>query len=257
MSPIDDLERGIANYYDSVAPSRAPDWLLVQALGRVDTTPQRRTRSGLPWRLPPMPSLAKFVFGSAALLVVTVIGMAVLRPPAGRPAAPASPGPSSSPSVPQPPELSERFDSTLNGISMSYPAGWQTRSATEPWTDGLVTFDSTGVDIIFDRQLGEDLYFAMASEPLDGRPDDAWRASVHGPPGGLCEERGGHGGSYTRIDGASGWIAVCGGEHSLLVATDTRGFAIFLHIKDRALAETYDFDWFSSVIETVDLRHTE
>jgi Tol biopolymer transport system component len=94
--------------------------------------------------------------------------------------APASPSPSdprtASPSpVAPPPPLTERFDSTLNGISLNYPESWQTRPATQPSTDGDVSFDAPGAHIIFDPKLGEDPYLAVLSEPLEGRPDDVWK----------------------------------------------------------------------------------
>lgn len=248
MNATHDLERRIADYYATEAPSRAPDWLLARALDTIDTTPQRRTGLGRPWRIPPMPSFAKLVVGAIAIVTITAIGLTVLRPPAFGPAAPASPEPpsspsaspepSSSPSAPLPPPLTERFDSALNGISMDYPAGWQTRPATEPWTSRVLTFGESDVDLIFDPELREDLYFAVASEALGGRPDHEWREDVFNAPGDLCGGSGGAGGSYT-LDGASGWIIACAGARILLVATDTRGYAIVLHLGDEGLADTY------------------
>ena len=42
----------------------------------------------------------------------------------------------------------------MNGISIDYPAGWQTRSATEPWKGGELDVDTPGADVIFDPTLG-------------------------------------------------------------------------------------------------------
>ncbi len=163
-----------------------------------------------------------------------------------------------SPTPPQSPitllPLTERFDSALNGISMGYPAGWQTRQAAEPWTDGVLGFDAAGVDIIFDPTSGEDLYFALASEPLRGRLDHVWRESLT-----LPECPGGHGGGVRTVDGATGWVVACGGARagsrvdSALLVTDTRAYAIVLYAGSERLAETYSFDWFWSVVQTLDL----
>lgn len=40
-----------------------------------------------------------------------------------------------------------------------------------------------------------------------------------------------------------------------MVATDTRGYLIYLHVADeRALQETYDGDFFENLLKTVDLE---
>ena len=164
------------------------------------------------------------------------------------PMAPTSPEPSA---VPAP--LTQRFISTLNGISMDYPVGWQTRPATEPWTDGVLGFDAAGVDIIFDPARGGDLYFALASEPLRGRSDDAWGRSLTLPN---CP--GGHGGGVVTLDGATGWVVDCGraplgSRYSALLVTATRGYAIVLYVGE-GLAETYSHDMFHAALETLELE---
>lgn len=252
MNATQNLEQRIADFYATEPPTRAPDWLLARALDTIDTTPQQRTGLGRPWRFPPMTSFAKLAVGAVAIVTISVIGATVLRPTWVGPAATASPGPSSLPSA-LPPPLTERFDSTLNGISIDYPAGWQTRPATELWTDGVLSFGASGVDIIFDPTRPEDLYLAMASEPLRGRSDDVWAGDLTLP---WCP--GGHGGSVLTFDGASGWVVSCGGSpvgrQSALLVTDTRGYAFVLYLGDEGLADTYGDRWFVSLLETVDLR---
>lgn len=54
MSVNDDLERRIADYYESEPPARAPDWVLESALVTIDTTRQRRGLIRVPWRFPIM-----------------------------------------------------------------------------------------------------------------------------------------------------------------------------------------------------------
>ena len=223
---------------------------------RTVTTPQRPTVLGRPWRFPPITSLAKLAVGAVAVVTISAIGLTVLRPPAVGPLAPASHEPSSSPSAPLPPPLTERFHSAHNGISMDYPAGWQTRPATERWTDGVIGFGASGVDIIFDPIRGEDLYFAVASEPTGGRPDHVWRRDVTLPD---CP--GGHGGGVLTFDGASGWVVTCGGTpvgtHSALLTNETHGYAIVLYLGDEGLINTYTGPWFVSVLETLDLREED
>lgn len=252
MNSTDDLERRMADHYQNEAPPRAPNWLLTRALDVIDTTPQRRTVFGRPWRTGPMPSLAKLAAGVVAMVTIAAVGATVLRVPSVGPAATASPEVSSLPAA-LPPPLTERFDSTFNGISMDYPAGWQTRPATERWTDGVINFGASGVDIIFDPTRGEDLYFALASEPTGGRPDHVWREGLTGPK---CP--GGHGGSVLTFDGASGWVVTCGGSpvgtHSALLTNDTHGYAIVLYLGDEGLIDTYTGLWFVSVLDRLDLR---
>jgi hypothetical protein len=263
MNAIHDLEQRIADYYETEAPHRAPDWLGDRILASVDTTPQRRTMLGRPWRFPAMNSFAKLAAGAVAIVAFATVGLTLVSPPAAGPGAtapseaPSSPSATPAPSTPVsgalPPPLTERFESTSHGISMDYPAGWQTRRATERWTDGVINFDAPGVDIIFDPARGDDLYFAVASEPLDGRLDHAWRddLTLPGCPGGA-------GGGTTTFDGASGWVFTCGGlpgrRHSAILATDAHGYAIVLYLGDEGLIDTYTDTWFVSVLETLDLR---
>jgi len=261
MNASHDLEQRIADYYETEAPRRAPDWLGERILASVDTTPQRRTMLGRPWRFPAMTSFAKLAAGAVAMVAFATVGMTLVSLPAAGPGAPApsealsSPSATPAPSAPVPgalpPPLTERFESTSHGISMDYPAGWQTRRATERWTDGVINFDAPGVDIIFDPARGDDLYFAVASEPLDGRPDHAWRDDLTLP----CP--GGGGGGTLTFDGASGWVFTCGGtpgRRSAILAKDNHGYAIVLYLGDEGLIDTYTDAWFVSVLETLDLR---
>ena len=148
-----------------------------------------------------------------------------------------------------------RFNSTIHGISIDRPSGWQTRPATKPWTGGRLTFGAPDVDVIFDPALEDDLYFALVSEPLNGRAWDqgfAWLEKT-----GICSDAtGGNGGAY-KLDGASGWIQSCStdveGDHSVAVATATRGYIMQLHVGSNRLLETYDGDWFEEALDTVDL----
>ena len=246
MNTTQNLEARITDYYETEAPPRAPDWLLTRAFDVIDTTPQRRTTLGRPWRFPSMRSIATLALVAVAVIAVGVAGLTVPRLPSVGPAATASVPPSALP-LALPPPLTERFDSTFNGISMNYPAGWRTRPATERWTDGVINFDAPGVDIIFDPTRGNDLYFALATAPLSGRHE----VTLPWCPGG-------HGGGWRTFDGASGWVVTCGGHpvgrHSAGLQNDTHDYTILLYLGDVGLVDTYDGRWFVSVLETLDLR---
>ena len=92
------------------------------------------------------------------------------RTPGDRPTA--APRPSPAPGF-------STFSSPLHGITIDYPAGWKVRPATEPWNHGTVTFDASNVDVIFDPSLGDDVYFALASEPLGSLSGPDWGSAGH------------------------------------------------------------------------------
>jgi hypothetical protein len=165
-----------------------------------------------------------------------------------------SPQPSPSPGL-------ARFISAVHGISIDYPAFWQTRVATEPWSHDAVTFGAPDVDVIFDPALQDDLYIAVVSEPLDGQAADDWCCSEPLSTSDVCRA-GSDMGSYT-VDTAHGWILGCGGVHErlggagnhvLVVATATRGYIIQAHVGNAWLLETYDRDWFEAALERVEFE---
>ena len=112
--------------------------------------------------------------------------------------APASPQPSSSPSAspspssspwPSPSHGFSRFTSTINGITIDYPAGWRTSPATEPWTDRVVTFGDSDVDFIFDPDLQEDLYSPWPRSRSAAAPTTIGDPASSTLPGGCAEGR--------------------------------------------------------------------
>ena len=254
MNANDDLERRIADFYETEAPPRAPDWVLGQALSTIDTTKQRRVLIHVPWRFPPMNSSAKLAIATVAVISVGLVGLAVLRPGTGTnvggpggtpspspsqspsPAASASPGPSVSPL----PALTETFTSAIHGISVSYPSGWKLQPATEPWTTGIVQLDSTFADVIYEKE-SDSPFIAVASQPLEGKTLDRWATDYLAQFDCVPTEP-------VTVDGASGVLAACTDEglHAL-VSVEGRGYLIWLYRVD-------DPDWFSEILATVQLH---
>lgn len=254
MSATQNLEERIADYYESEAPARAPDWVLERILASVDNTPQRRTVFSPPRRFTPMPSFAKLAFTAAAIVAVGFVGLTLRSAPAIGPAASPSPMASPSPVRQARPPFTERFDSPLHGLSVNYPSGWQTRPATEPWTEGELNFDSPAADVIFDPALGDRVYVVLASQPLGGVSEDAWTDEN---VGWLCTGDGA-GMGWPTVDGAEAFAITCGSTASaVLIVMDTRGYLIRLVSDEPGLAETYDWEWLVPVLETVDLRPEE
>ncbi len=202
--------------------------------------------------------IAVFAFAAVGLVRLLASERGAVIGPA------ASPSPVASSPVTQPSSFTERFDSPLNGLSIGYPSGWRTRAATEPWGHGELAFDASDVDVIFDPQLRDDLYIALVSAPLGGKSPMDWTNLPDFPPG-MCT-RGGGGGSGNGFQGNEAWFEYCGeggGARGIVltVATETRGYFIYLHVADeRRLLETYDTHWFwgrGGLLKTVELRPEE
>lgn len=237
--------------------TRLPDHVLDAVLDQLPATPQRRPG----WaarRIPPMPSSAKLALTAVAIAAVGFVGLTFLRGPAVGPAASPSPTPSPSPVTPPPAPFTERFDSAVHGLSISYPAGWETRPATEPWREGAFTFGASDVDVIFDPALQADRYIALVSEPLRGLSPERWRPNVD--PCGPREEGEGSSGGSKHLDGATGFAASrvrgarAAGCEYWVGATPTRGYVIALYVGAEEHPEAWGWGWFESVLNTVDLR---
>lgn len=252
MNANDDLERRIADFYETEAPPRAPDWVLGQALSTIDSTKQRRVLVRVPWRFPKMNSFAKLAIAAVAVIAVGLVGLAVLRPgtgtnvggPGGTPSPSPSPSPSSvsaspSPSVSPPPALTETFTSAMHGISVSYPSGWKLQRATEPWTTGLVQGDSAFADVIYEKE-SDSPFIAVASQPLAGKTLDRWATDYLAQLTCVPTEP-------VTVDGASGVLAACeDGPHALVSVAD-RGYLIWLYRID-------DPAWFPEILASVRLH---
>jgi hypothetical protein len=246
-------------------PTVAPDRVSVEARREIRRTPQSAGPGlWLAQQYADMNTLARVGVAMAIVAVVTLVGISLSSAPL-----PGDPGPSSIPTEspvesPSPsPSASERpspspgfsrFTSTIHGISIDYPAGWQIRRATEPWTEGELNFDSPAADVIFHPTLGKRLYIALASRPSGSTQFDQIDLLAKTR---VCEEGGG-GGSFA-VDGASAFDWYCG-NYKVAVTTGSRGYLILVVVAsgEPGLRETYDFDWIQAeLLETVDLRPQE
>jgi hypothetical protein len=171
--------------------------------------------------------------------------------------------PSSSPS---PAPVVPTFSSALHEITVGYPAGWVVRPAIEPWSGGRLTFDASDVDVIFDPALGDDVYLVLVSEPLGGLSKEEWVRDDPWRPG-ICAETEGAGAGSIYFGGAKRyWSVSCSGGgsssasgHYLRVATDTRGYLVYLHVAGlRGTDEPpYDVDFFNGLLETLRLEYQD
>ena len=262
MTARRDLDNLVRAYLDE-GPIELPNRSFDAVRNHIDHTHQRVVVG--PWRMPIMNKLVPIGVGAAAVVAaVVVIGANFLLPNVNRPGVGSQP--TTSPAAlprPSPRAGEQTFSSTLNGISIDYPAGWETRPATEAWNHDAINFDALDVDVIFDPTLREDLYFALVSEPLGGKSGPEWVGGFSLSSVGICTGTfAGGSGSISVVDGADGYGGTCGspaaGGHWATIATGTRGYLIYLHVRDEPLLQaTYDLAWFEAALETVDLRRDE
>jgi hypothetical protein len=254
-----DLERQLADFYESEAPPRAPDWVLRSALQTIDTTRQRRVIR-VPWRFPNMNTFAKVAVAAVVVIAVGALGLSMLRPPSstnvgGQPTA--SPSPSPSPTVratntPEPPAaLTETYTSERYGFSISYPTGWVTRPATDPWTADFPDFNQTTGDILHDPVLRDNLWIMVASQPLAGKTPTQWLDDlVAGLSGaGECDAPI----EPVTIDGGQGRL-ICGSMAAS--SAGDRGYLIWLYTgaADPAAVAGYDEAYFNDILATIQLQ---
>jgi hypothetical protein len=243
-----DFEPRVADWLEA-DPDNAPAAVLHIVLAALPSIPQRRA-SRVPWRFPPMSSFAKIAIAAVAVIAVGALGAIVLQPGRGSTVGSAptpSPTQVSSPSASSPPPLTGSFTSSIHGISLAYPAGWNTQPATEPWTTGWPDFGTPVGDFLYDPLLTDHLFIVVASQPLAGKSGETWATDI------LAMDDCGVGEPVT-VDGASGLAgSTC---NFAAVTLDGRGYVIALYTSpDEAwLVDVYDRAWFEQLLTTVDLR---
>ena len=267
MNANHELERRLADYYASEAPQRAPDRVLESVLAISEITRQRRAVFRSPWRFPIMNSYAKMAIAAVAVIAIGAVGLAVLRPgtspgvrglPAASPSMSPPPTVSPSASFDGPLALTKTFTSERHGFSISYPTGWVTRPATEPWTghgSGCVIpipcFVSTDGDVIYDPvSLAGNLWIVVASQPLGGTSGEQWEDDLLAVlrSDGICEPPI----EPVTIDDSEGKL--CSSATAVTRAGD-RGYLILLYVSgdDPTVGITYDQAFFNEMLATVQL----
>ena len=249
MNANHDLERRLADYFATEAPQRAPERVLESALAASERTRQRRAVLRLPWRFSIMNSYAKMALAAVAVIAIGAVGLAVLRPGTSPGVGgPASPSPSDGPRPSQLPPLSETFTSTYHGVSVSYPAGWLTRAATETWPNSAAPFfGSAFADVMYDAALEDHLFLSVQSQPLPGATGDEWANQITNESGwdDPCPPTL----EPITIDGADGaLLSSCPGSTPRAMAwTANRGYLIWIYGSD-------DLAGFREILATVQLH---
>jgi hypothetical protein len=193
--------------------------------------------------------------GALLLLVLTLVAgcsTAASVAPSTQPSEPSPAAePSSNASPTAPPALTETFTSAQHGISLSYPAGWMTKAATEPWTTSDWGFDQPTVDIVYDPKLDDGhLFLSIGSQPLGTSTADKWIAERMAFVECTATEP-------ITVDGASGSACADGGR--VFVTTGDRGYMITLYTSgdEGWLDSVYDRAFFDDVLSTVKLDPTK
>jgi hypothetical protein len=200
---------------------------------------------------------SKLAIAAVAVVAVGILGIYALDPGGvGRRTTPAptltstlAPTPSgtatSAPTSTGAISLTQSFTSTTNGFSISYPAGWQVRPATEPWMTGIPFGGSLTWDNFNDGSTSH--FVGVASQPLAGLGFDQWAAQyvTHADWGDTCAP----GTESVTIDGTIGLLAIhCPDDDvfSAFVAAADRGYIVVgLGLPSRA--------HFAAILETLRL----
>jgi hypothetical protein len=131
----------------------------------------------------------------------------------------------------------------VHGFTVSYPAGWNVRVASQPWTVGIPFQQDPFADLI---ETSSNRFLVVASQPLGSRSGEAWSDAVSSNPdwGDTCELAS----EPVTIDGASGVIVThCDGTLTALVAVADRGYLVVLFGFDESEA------WFREILASMRL----
>ena len=191
MNAQRDIERRLTDFYSREGALRAPDRVLTSALATIETTPQRRVLSRVPWRFPNMSNFAKMAAAAVAVIAVVAFSLAVFsggRAPgtgAGQTASPSQPPPSASPSASLPssplPTASEGVEAGFrHQFAYTLPAGvgWEllpvdSDSYAEFWVPSSSATHGSAVGVILRAIEGGRVDPCAASSqplPLSGGP---------------------------------------------------------------------------------------
>lgn len=256
MTAHDELDRQLDDFLRD-GPTELPYQSFDAVRDRTELTSQRVVIG--PWRLPEMNKILTIGVGAVAVVVVLLVGAQLLGAPTGpnfgdggdptaTPGSTATPEASSP--APSAPPLSQTFNSTQHGISLSYPAGWTAEPATEPWTDATfpLEFGLPHADWLADPVETYNLFLTVASQPIGDSTPEAWVAEQ------MASDEGCASNEPIEVDGATGLIGTEGCSIAV-VTTDGRGYWIQLYTSGDVpyAAATYDRTWFEGVLGSVQL----
>jgi len=257
MTPRHDLDQQLTAFLRD-GPEQLPYESFDAVRDRTELTRQRVVIG--PWRTPIMNRFITYGLGAVAVVAILIIGAQLMRTPETNPGAGSTPTarpsatertqPSASPTTAPP--LSQSFTSSLNGISMSYPAGWKAQAATKPWTNKtfpVVFLANKQADFLYDPTLRDHLFLNFASQPIGNATPEAWVARQMASDEGCADTE------PITVDGAAGLIGT-GGCTIAVVTTDGRGYWIqVLTSGDEAwLGTAFDRAWFEDLLATVQLH---
>jgi hypothetical protein len=189
-------------------PDHAPEAVLETVVAAFPSIPQRRA-SGVPWRTRSMTMsmTSRLLAGAAAVAVVLVGGLFLLRPGGGSNVG-ASASPSASGSTPPTAlVLDQTFVSDRYGYSVAYPRAWTSFQSSLPWRSGDENMWGSGIN---DEVTGPGIRFSGAAQALaGGQTADAWLRDYGSPIGALAGQGSGPADWPTvTIGGEQGWIDI-------------------------------------------------
>jgi hypothetical protein len=187
-------------------PDHAPEAVLETVVAAFPSIPQRRA-SRVPWRTRSMSMTSRLMAGAAAVAVVLVGGLFLLRPGGGLNVG-ASASPSASGSTPPTAlVLDQTFVSDRYGYSVAYPRAWTSFQSSLPWRSGDENMWGSGIN---DELTGPGIRFSGAAQALaGGQTADAWLRDYGSPIGALAGQGSGPADWPTvTIGGVPGWIDI-------------------------------------------------
>jgi hypothetical protein len=261
MTAHDDLDRQLNDLLRD-GPEELPYQSFDAVRDRTELTRQRVVIG--PWRLPEMNKIVTIGLGAAAVVLAVVVGAQLFGSPGSGTGGPGG-GPTATPGLtatPEPtatvepsaspvsaPVLDDSFTSAQHGYSVAYPSEWTTEAAVRPWTDATfpLSFAIPQVDFLYPPIIEEELFLAVASQPIGDSSPDAWLADQMASGEGCGTDT-----APITIDGASGLVGTDGCTVAV-VTTAGRGYWIQLYTGD----EAPEFDhaaWFGDILATVRLH---
>ncbi len=243
-------------------PDRAPSRVLDTVITDLQTTPQSASWKLVLRRIPMFNSNGARYFAVAVVGVLAVVigvglwagagggvGSTPIPTTAPTPSPTATPRPTAplataTPTSVEVPRLGSRFTSTIHDIALSYPDGWVTRAATEPWTtQGIPYFEDANVDVMFDPALTDHMFLSVSSQSRFGSRQ-RWATALAAGEGCEIEE----------MDWDGGTAFISRPCRLLFVAESDLGWAVRLYAPDvpAALEPAYD-QLFEEIVGTVDI----